>query len=249
MHRAFVPTLAAVALLLAACSAGGTSSPTAPEVTTAAPAVEPTASTSAEATRSEVTFVTSDGLTLEGTVFGDGSDWVILAHMLPADQTSWFEFANAATRQGFAALTFNFRGYGGSDGPREPFAVDVDVEAAIDFAEAAGAQRIWLIGASMGGSGSLAVAARRDVVGVATLSAPAQFQGTDALGAVPGIAGPKLFVAARGDEPYASTVGTFLEAAAEPKSSRLFDGSAHGTNLFETHGQELTMLLLEFLAA
>ena len=43
-----------------------------------------------------VTFQTSDGVELAWRVFGpaDATAGVVLAHMLPADQSSWFEFAD-----------------------------------------------------------------------------------------------------------------------------------------------------------
>ncbi|MFQ5968111.1 MAG: alpha/beta hydrolase [Acidimicrobiia bacterium] len=255
-----------VTLLLAqACGQGATPTTTTPaalpppaDATTVAPApttvppvetteVSPTTTVAAVAQR-DVTFVTSDDFTLEGTVFDGGPDWVILAHMFPSTQTGWFGFARNAARDGFTALTFNFRGYGNSDGPKEPFRVDVDVVAAIDFAESQGAQRVWLIGASMGGAGSLAAAPdRTSVVGVATLSAPTGWMGTDALGAVPQITVPKLFIAAEGDGGFAASVSEFVAASAEPVDSKMFTGSRHGTELFAEHGEELTALLLDFL--
>jgi alpha/beta superfamily hydrolase len=231
---------------------------------TAAPTTEPattTTATSAVTTTSivessipvietrDVTFPTADGLTLEGTAFGNGPEYVVLAHMLPADKTHWFGFAKDAAAAGFTALAFNFRGYGDSDGPREPFDVETDVLAAIDFALAEGATAVYVMGASMGGSGTLAAAPQRDLAGVASLSAPDNFSGADAIGAVPEIDEPKLFVAAENDQPYADIVDDFFAVATDPRARQIYDGSAHGTDLFGTHGDELTALLLDFLTA
>ena len=46
-----------------------------------------------------VTFESRDGVTLEGRLFGDGSTGVVLSHMQPADQRSWFAFANRLADQ------------------------------------------------------------------------------------------------------------------------------------------------------
>ena len=60
---------------------------------------------------------------LAGRLFGDPASartGIVFAHMLPADQTSWFEFAKRRRDQGYLALTFDFRGYcpGGDGGGR-----------------------------------------------------------------------------------------------------------------------------------
>ena len=51
-----------------------------------------------------VTFESRDGVVLEGRLFGDGSTGVVLSHMQPADQRSWFAFANRLSD--LAGLTF-----------------------------------------------------------------------------------------------------------------------------------------------
>ena len=191
---------------------------------------------------------TTDGVDLESLTWPAGPDWVVLAHMRPADLTSWLDFAEVLQGEGYTALAFNFRGYGNSTGPQEPFAVDTDVIAAVDFARERGAERVFVIGASMGGTGALVAAAQRDVAGVATLSAPDVFFDADAVGAVADIAAPKLFVAAEDDGPYNTIVGDLFAAAGEPKLQQLYSGSDHGTDLFASHGDELRALLLDFLA-
>jgi hypothetical protein len=55
-----------------------------------------------------VSFRSSDGVKLAGRVFGDGRVGVVLAHMFPADQTSWWAFARFLAPRGFTVLTFDF---------------------------------------------------------------------------------------------------------------------------------------------
>ena len=57
-----------------------------------------------------VAFESRDGVTLEGRLFGDGSTGVVLSHMRPADQRSWFAFANRLADEGYLVLTYDFRG-------------------------------------------------------------------------------------------------------------------------------------------
>ena len=61
----------------------------------------------------EITFTSSDGITLSGRLFGpaDGSAGVVLAHMYPSDQSAWFDFASRLGERGYRVLTFDFRGY------------------------------------------------------------------------------------------------------------------------------------------
>jgi dienelactone hydrolase len=113
-----------------------------------------------------VTFDSADGVHLEGRLFGRGNDvGVVLSHELPADQSSWWDFAQRLADEGYLALTFDFRGYcpggnaGCSQGERDISQIWQDVLGAVDFVRAQGAGRVMLVGASMGGTASLVAAA------------------------------------------------------------------------------------------
>lgn len=223
---------------------------TAPTTTTAAAttAAPPETTTSvADADGADVTFETADGLVLEGREFGSGSTAVILAHMRPANMESWFEFAEVLTAEGYSALAFNFRGYGNSEG--DGFDVDTDVQAAVDFVTEHGAERVYVIGASMGGTGSVAASSQRPVAGTVTLSAPAEFEGTDALSAAADLTAPILLFAATADQPYPAHAEALAAAAPVDSEVVILSGSNHGTNMFQDHGQELTTAILAFLSA
>lgn len=190
---------------------------------------------------------TSDGLILEAERFGTGADFVVLAHMRPADMTSWYSFAQFLADEGYSVITFNFRGYGNSEGAG--FAVDVDVVAAVDAAVSLGAERVFVIGASMGGTGAIAAAAQRDLAGVITLSAPAAFQGTDAAAAAARIETALLLIASANDSPYNGDAETLGAAAGDTARVILYPGRKHGTEIFLDHSEEMTQEILGFLAA
>ena len=94
-----------------------------------------------------------------------------------ADKGKYPDSLNTLVEEGYMALTFDFRGYGGSGGNQDIELIDRDVEAAFEFLGEQGARAVFLAGASMGGTASLKLAARQAVPGVISLSAPIEFKG------------------------------------------------------------------------
>ena len=110
---------------------------------------------------------------------------MVLAHMRPADQRSWFDFADRLADQGYQVLTFDFRGTcpggdgGCSEGEADISSMWQDVVGAVTYLRSRGADRVGLVGASMGGTASLVAAAQPGVDPrmVVTLSAPTEIEG------------------------------------------------------------------------
>ena len=192
--------------------------------------------------------VAEDDIVLNGRLFGANNEvLVILAHMRPNDQTAWFGFAQELVDDGYAALTFNFRGYGDSEGDRDFSKLDEDLSAVVRYMRDRGSRQIFLIGASMGATTSLVVAEEEEVTGVVAVSAPAQFEGQDALSAVSGVTEPILFIASEDDRP-AIRFDELLDAAGEPMESEVYPGKAHGTDLLQSeHAAAFRQRILEFL--
>lgn len=197
----------------------------------------------------EIHFTTSDGVRLTGELRGRGDTVVILSHMFPGDRTSWAPFAHELAEEGYRTLTFDFRGYGDSDGSRTVSQMWRDVLAAVQFARQEGAERIVLLGASMGGTASLVVAAREDVDGVVTLSAPATFRGLVAPPeALRAIEEPKLFVVAHGDRSPNATAQVLYAEARQPKRLLVVTGDEHGIPLIDgPQGEAVRTAILDFL--
>ena len=195
----------------------------------------------------KVTFSTTDGVSLGGHIFGSGHSGIVLAHMYPADQTSWFATAGELAAKGYLVLTFDFRGYGESPGTKQIDQIDKDVDAAVKEIQSLGATSLALVGASMGGTASLIVAARQPVVAVATLSAPVEFQGLSARQAVAAITTPKLFLAAEKDAGAAGARDLYA-LAPDPKEIKIFPGSDHGTALLNgASAADVRTILFAFL--
>jgi pimeloyl-ACP methyl ester carboxylesterase len=177
-----------------------------------------------------VGFETADGLTLTGRLFGSGKVGITLAHMFPADATSWYPAAARIAKAGYMTLAFNFRGYGDSEGEKEIGKAPRDIEAAIAFLRASGARDIAFVGASMGGTASIIAAETTPALAVVTVSAPLRFMGLDAPAVAGRVQRPVLLLAARGDGP-AFAAAEELERALPNPETKLYDGDAHGTNL------------------
>jgi len=195
-----------------------------------------------------VSFKATDGVPLQGHLFGAGPAAVILAHMFPADQTSWFPVARTLAEKGYRALTFDFRGYGGSGGEKTPAEIDRDVEGAYRLLDP-DAKRIFLVGASMGGTASLIVASRLPVQGIVNLSAPVAFQGLTAEQAIRQVKAPVLFITSEGDV-NAVMAARWMEHTGEfPGRILIFPGAEHGTRLLRPPaGGKVEEVILQFLA-
>lgn len=203
----------------------------------------------------ELTFKTKDGIEINGNIFGSGDKWVILSHMYPTDQKSWFNFAEYLAENGYIVLTYDFRGYGNSGGEKEISKIYMDLEAALKFIGQYNIEKVFLVGASMGGTASIIVASEEKIDeikidGVITISAPTEFKGLSAIDKIEKLTCPKLFIATKGDTFAAQSASTFFEKSKEPKEIQILEGSAHGTYIFEEEPQNaerLKELILDFL--
>jgi pimeloyl-ACP methyl ester carboxylesterase len=253
--KRWVPLCALLAILFAACgddaaepapttAAGSTTAATTTAASTTTPAATTTTGAAIQPPR-DVAFPTADGLTLEGRLFPAGATWVILAHMFPADMASWFEFAAAAQQAGYSALAYNNRGYGGSD-PGDPLDVGADALAAISFARADGAARVFFFGASMNGAAALFAGAQEDLAGIASLSGVPEWDNTPGLGRAGEVTEPALFVAAEDDGNAVATAEAMAEAVAGDSQVQVFPTGGHGTGMFRGN-PGLTDFLLDFI--
>ncbi len=265
-RREGLPFLILVFVALVTLAASGCQQPTPPQVESppeppsspTEPAPQPTppppppAAEEAQPLLEEgiVSFTSEDGVALSGTVFGTGSTAVILAHMLPVDQSDWQPFAQILADKGFTAFTFDFRGYGASEGIQDVGLLHLDVEAALDFLRDAGFDAIFCVGASMGGTACAKAAHEPGLVGLIVISSPNAMQPPLELapGDLQDLGYPKLFVAAESDQPYRDAVQWMYDVSPDPKEIQIYSGNAHGTFLFGTeHEEDFRELLVQFL--
>jgi pimeloyl-ACP methyl ester carboxylesterase len=202
-----------------------------------------------------VTFPSTDGIQLAGRMFGpeDAVAGVVLAHMQPADQSSWFDFADELGGLGYRALTFDFRGYcpggaaGCSQGDADISAIWQDVAGAVGLLHTEGVRRVALIGASMGGTASLIVASQADppIDAVITLSAPDSIEGLVAgPDVMQTVTGAKLFIAGNGDGTAADVAQAFYNQTLQPKRVEILTTSDHGTDILGGNQAEIARNLI-----
>jgi alpha/beta superfamily hydrolase len=248
----FGPIALTAALLLAGCADNSAAKPPTSALETAEAASRDVRISSPYSSTPQSGDEDHTPIALDARIFGSGPVGVILVHKRPVDQTAWFPFATELAGTGrFTVLTFDMRGYGASTGDKAFDRADTDLMAAYNYArDTLRLSKVFLVGASVGGTATLLVAARVPVAGVVSVSSLAQFETMDALAAVPGIAAPKLFVISQDDVPARRSLDALLAAASEPKEQQVYEGDAHGTDIFEgPHAPELVQRIMDFLTA
>ena len=211
-----------------------------------------------------VHFKSSDGVGLQGKLYGSGNSGVILSHQFNSDQSSWFGLAGELAADGLLVLTYDFRGYcpggdaGCSEGAKDVAAATEDLAGAVTFMEGQGVRTLALVGASMGGTASLEAAAgwaqhaTIPLGGVVAISAPASFEGLQVGPAQLQFSAPKLFVAGR-DDPAGAADATrsFFDNASQPKELLVLPTDQHGAPILGVGeggvGCQATDAIVDFL--
>lgn len=143
----------------------------------------------------------------DGARFAPPYPGVVICHGIGSRKESHAPFAEFMAQNGFAALAFDFRGHGESDGQLDDHALD-DVIAAIDFLAAQSqvdATRLAVRGSSMGGMFALHAAIRDSRVRAVAAIAPANEERVAA-----GVeSGGLLLILARENLPVRVDVSTF----------------------------------------
>ena len=149
---------------------------------------------------------------------------------------------------GYEVLAYDFRGNGDSPGPQDIWSLDVDLRAAVSFAHQQGASKIVLMGASMGGTTSLKVAAEEQVTAVISISGPQTFSFTVTDDELKAIQAPKLFIDSENDGSFITDTQHMYAVATPPKEIHIYPGGAHGTDIFGgDNGDDPAQRLLHFI--
>ncbi|MBC2932358.1 S9 family peptidase [Nocardioides sp. zg-1228] len=142
-----------------------------------------------------------DGTDIVGAIVGDSpatTAVVLLPQIGPAGLCGWLPYAAVMARAGITSLPMDPCGYGESACDDVP--IETQVELAIDHLRDLGADRVVLMGASMGGSQTVrAVGAGAEVDSWVDLSGPSAWEGEWLLDVAGDVDEPGLVVRARSD--------------------------------------------------
>jgi len=149
-----------------------------------------------------VTFDTEDGATINGELYGTGKTAVIFSVMGNC-KPGWREFAQLTAAQGYMALTYQWRGCKAKSVDEVLIQKFLeDTRAAIAFVREQGAEKIILVGASLGGCASAKLAVESQASGIVVLASPPsisqwgfEIRSTDLNTDI-----PKLFITAENDD-------------------------------------------------
>lgn len=198
-----------------------------------------------------VTFETADGATVSGEQYGSGKTAVIFSVMGNC-KPGWREFAQLTAARGFLALTYQWRGCKTNSVDEVLIRKFVDdTRAAIAFVREQGAEKIILVGASLGGCASAKLAVESQASGLVVVASPPSISqwGFEIQSADLDTDIPKMFITAENDDTVPATATRELyNLAAEPKEWHTYPGTAHGTDLFEGEsGAELQLRIMDFI--
>lgn len=182
----------------------------------------------------DLRFRAADGTRLVGHRFGHARTVVVLAHEIRGSLCDWSAYGRRLARLGLEAFAFDFRNYGQSQtrAYRPGQSQGVDVAAAVKLVRHLGARKVFLVGASLGGSAVLAAGAsiRPQVSGVVSVSGAADLAG--ALEAVPRLRVPVLYVAGKYDPQFAADAQRLYDATGSTdKTLKIIPRGEHGTEL------------------
>ena len=134
---------------------------------------------------------------------------------------------------GYRAMAFDFNGAGSSDFTGH--LGDQDVADAVSYLRGQGVTRVFLMGASRGGTAVVTAGARiaPPVDGVISLSAPAAFAGMNAREAAATLTAPVLYICAEFDTSFVDHARELYDLSKASKDRRLkiTYGSQHGVAL------------------
>jgi pimeloyl-ACP methyl ester carboxylesterase len=198
----------------------------------------------------DITFRAPDRTKLAGHLFGSGTTGVVLAHQSDGTMCQWVPYAQRLAKLGYRVLVFDFRNAGDS----QPRGYPANIRYGGDVAGAAaelrrrGVKKVFLVGASLGGSAVLQAAAnvRPQVAGVVSVSGAADL--SNAIASVPGLRVRVLYLAGSGDVDFAHDARRLYAATREQrKKIVVLDDFRHGTALVGGNAQA-RRLIEQFLA-
>jgi pimeloyl-ACP methyl ester carboxylesterase len=102
-----------------------------------------------------IELATADGVLLRGQRWEGQGDWIILLHDDGLDLDCWLPLVPHLHRHSYTIVALDLRGHGASEGEGDEQALHYDAEAAIHYAQANGADRLFAVAAGHSASALL----------------------------------------------------------------------------------------------
>lgn len=197
------------------------------------PAVTPTATPTATPQPGTFYFTTSDGVTLNGRIFGQGKTALIFSNGKGFSMQLWVTVAQTMADRGYMSMLYDYRGVGQSQGTDNPSERENDLRAAISAARAHGASKVVLIGSSFGGLLAAKLAVEAHAEAIVLVSAALEDSGIVLRDKdIQALAMPKLLMASESDTTFAYAIQHIYDTSPQPKQIALYPGKQHGTTIF-----------------
>ncbi|MEU0830690.1 hypothetical protein [Streptomyces sp. NPDC005969] len=189
--------------------------------------------TSAEAEAASITFTSADSTETGGYMPGGASGagtgaGIVLVHQSDGTACQWKDKADELHRAGYRVLAVNSAGQEVSE-----------IVGAAGYLRGKGAKKLLLMGASKGGTAVLTAAPELQPQpdAVVSLSAPTLYSGMNALGAVPKLTVPVLYMAAEYDEYFGDDAKALNRASTKSAEHKLIyvkGAGEHGVALLNS---------------
>jgi dienelactone hydrolase len=186
------------------------------------------------------------GVSLNSAWLGSGKTVAVLLHEADGSGMCGFLFyADFLAKQGIRVVLIDLCNHGQSSCLNQPIADDpsAQVQLAVDAARAEGAERIVLVGASLGASVAVTAAGTAKPDSIVVLSSSAQEEHSDIKADAPNVTMPALFAFSHGDQADLDAVRNQLKYMPTKKKEFLIFDSGHGyTLLHDVMTEEYTAL-------
>ncbi len=206
----------------------------------------------------KVSFTAEDGVAIVGNYWSGSDTAVLLLHMMPATKESWNDFADALNKEGMTVLAIDLRGHGesikqGSNtlnyiqfSDEQHQASIKDVEAAVGFLKQNGSNTIYIAGASIGANLALQYQANHlEVKKTILLSAGLNYRGVLTQPSASALSSDQavFLIAGTKDDSAADMANQLASSIKGPKQVKIYDTSAHGTDLFNVDPNLISTLV------
>jgi pimeloyl-ACP methyl ester carboxylesterase len=211
-----------------------------------------TKSAAKPASAQQVTFTTTDGFILKGTLYPGrpGAPIILLLHKLGSNRSEFTALAKLLQERGFNTLEYDARGHGESTATKdgrnltyETFStadfenMTLDIDAALKFLR--GEKKIknapvGIVGASIQSSTGLLYASKHpEVRALVMLSPGLSYHDIDTVGPMK-VYGPRaVFIAASIEDSYSyKSAKELYETARGPKKKEILSDAGHGVDMF-----------------